>query len=71
MTNQVVETEINMMEWLSQSGLSVKLFCLALEIDKSYLYKIMKGDCVPSKQLMTKIKKLTKGKIDIPEKLKK
>ena len=53
--------KISLVEWIKNNGLNVDYFSLRLKIDKSYIYRISKGQFRPSPELMRKIKKLTNG----------
>ena len=62
-------TRINLMDWIKNKGISVECFAMMAKIDKSYVYKIIRGEQVPSDKLMKKIKKITMGDITKPEDL--
>ena len=53
--------KITLVEWIKNNGLNVDYFAMRLKIDKSYVYRISKGQFRPSVELMKKIKKATNG----------
>lgn len=53
--------KITLVEWIKNNGLNVDYFAMRLKIDKSYIYRISKGQFRPSEALMKKIKKATNG----------
>ncbi len=61
--------KVNLMEWIKKRGMNVECFALLTKIDKSYVYKFIRGDKIPSDRLMKKIKKITMGEISKPEDL--
>ncbi len=52
-----------LVEWIKNNGLTVEYFACLLRVDRSYIYKIAKGNNLPSKKIMEKIKKITHGAI--------
>ena len=61
--------KIGLMEWIKKRGMNVECFAMLAKIDKSYVYKFIRGDNIPSDRLMKKIKKITNGEIANPEDL--
>lgn len=55
--------KINLVEWIKSNGLTVEYFACLLRVDKSYIYKISRGEHVPSAKTMKKINKITAGKM--------
>lgn len=52
-----------LVEWIKNNGLNVEHFACLLRVDRSYVYKLAKGNNLPSQKIMDKIKKITKGDI--------
>ncbi len=61
--------KVNLMEWIKKRGMNVECFAIMAKIDKSYVYKFIRGEKIPSDRLMKKIKKITMGEIQCPEDL--
>ena len=57
----------SLVEWIKENGLTVDYFACKLKVDKSYIYKLDKGEIFPSNRLMAKIKKATLGYMEHPE----
>lgn len=54
---------LNLISWIKETGLTVEYLACKLNVDRSYIYKLMNGTRNPSKKLMKKITKSTLGKI--------
>ena len=50
-------------DWITENMIKTYPLATRLEISKSYLYYILDGKRKPGKELMEKIKVLTKGKV--------
>ena len=58
-----VNKKMKLREWLYRARITIKDFSTSLEIDRSYLHMLMRGDRIPSDELMIKITQATSGKV--------
>ena len=52
----------NIMDWLKDHHISLPIFAKIIGVDKSYIYKILKG-FEPSPKILKKISSVTMGKV--------
>ncbi len=57
-------------EWLFKQRLSITYFAYILKVDRTYVYRWMKGEKVPSQKIMDKIRKITLDQVSNFEDLK-
>lgn len=50
---------MNLREWLFSKRLSMTYFAALIKVDRSYVYRWMRGQCFPSPKIMRKIKEIT------------
>ena len=54
---------MNLRDWLYQYGVNIKEFADALDVDRTYIHRIMKGVRSPSDALLEKIGELTNNQV--------
>lgn len=60
---------MNLREWLFKNRMRIIFFAALMKVDRSYVHRWMKGECVPSAKLMSKIKEISMDEICKPEDL--
>lgn len=60
---------MRLVEWLERTKIKTTAFACLLEIDRSYLHRILKGEKVPSDKIMERIREITLGNVQDKESL--
>lgn len=61
---------MNLREWLFKQRLSIKFFSALMKVDRSYVHRWMKGEKVPSDEVMKRIREISMDQVFEKEDLK-
>jgi len=60
---QQIGVGLTLREWLKSIRLHITMFAILLKVERTCIYRWMKGSCKPHQRMMERIKEVSDGKV--------